>query len=152
MFIKNKYLERWLLLIAFGHIAAGVAIPVLAYSGAFDFYSALLKNEFWPTHEVPLETIEFQRWFVALFGPTIASVGVVFAYLVKAGIKYRETWPWNALLIAIAAWAPGDIYISLMRNFWLHVQIDVVAVLAIVPPALLLRARAIRFQNPTLTT
>jgi hypothetical protein len=142
----ENLLEKWLLLLAYGHIAAGIAIPVVAYSSVFDYYSCLLQAAFWPAQPVPMATIEFQRWFAALFGPTIASVGVVMVYLVKAGIKSAEIWPWNAILVALAVWAPGDIYISLMRNFWLHVQIDVVTLLTIVPPVLLLRANAVRKQ------
>jgi len=146
MFMESRILERWLLLVALGHVIAGVAIPILAYSAAFDYYSGLLQQAFSPAQQVPQATVEFQRWIVALFGPTIASVGVVFGALVMAGIKYRDTWPWNALLLGLALWAPGDIYISLTRDFWLHVQIDAAALLAIVPPVLVLRARAVSYQ------
>ncbi len=83
----------------------------------------------------------------ALFGPTIASVGVFMAYLVNSGIKHHEPGPWNALLLVSAIWAPGDIGISLMHGFWLHVLIDLVALLVIVPPVLILRARAVEFQK-----
>ena len=147
MFLESKFLERWLLLAALGHIVVGVAIPVFAYSTAFDFYGDLLKEAFWFSREVPPETKEFQQWMFALFGPTIASVGVLMTYLVRAGIKHREPEPWNALLIVTAIWAPGDIGISLLHNFWFHVQIDIVAMLVIVPPTLVLRARAIKHQK-----
>ncbi len=149
MFLESKNLERWLLLAALGHVVVGISLPMFAYSTAFDFYSDLLKDTFWFSQEVTPETKEFQRWMFALFGPTIASVGVLMTYLVKAGIKHREPGPWNALLIVTAIWAPGDIGISLMHNFWLHVQIDIVAMLVIVPPTLMLRARAIEFQKQT---
>ena len=147
MFLSNKDLQRWLILVAVVHIVAGIALPIFAYSTAFDFYSDRLGEVFWIFQEVPQETKEFQRWIVALFGPTIASWGVLMAYLVKTGAKTNEPWPWNVLLLAIVLWAPADIGISLLHNFWLHVQIDVFAVLAIVPPTLLLRARAIKNQK-----
>ncbi len=137
-------MEKWLLLIAYGHIAAGIAIPVVAYSSVFDYYSGLLQAAFWPAQPVPMAAIEFQRWFAALFGPTIASVGVAMVYLVKAGIKSAEVWPWNAILASLALWAPGDISISLMKDFWPHVQIDVALLLSIVPPVILLRRYAVR--------
>ncbi|MDD5056791.1 MAG: hypothetical protein PHQ60_02885 [Sideroxydans sp.] len=147
MLIESKLLERWLLLVAFGHIGVGLLMPVIAYSAAFDIYSDLLKPAFWVAQEVTPETKEFQRWMFALFGPTIASVGVFMAYLVKAGAKLREPGSWNALLIVSALWAPGDIGISLLHNFWLHVYIDLAALLVIVPPTLILRARAIEYQK-----
>lgn len=142
MFQAKGIMEKWLLLLSYGHIVAGIAIPFVAYSSAFDYYSGLLQQAFWPAQAVPQATIEFQRWFAALFGPTIASVGVVMVYLVKAGIKYAEPWPWDAILIALAIWAPGDICISLMKSFWLHVQTDAVVLLAIVPPVFMLRVHA----------
>ncbi len=140
----HDMMEKWLLLLAYGHIVAGVAIPFVAYSTAFNYYSALLQQAFWPAQTVPGATVEFQRWIVALFGPTIASVGVVMVFLVKAGAKNAQPWPWNAILTALAVWAPGDICISLMKDFWLHMQIDVVVLLAIVPPVWHLKQRAVR--------
>jgi predicted DCC family thiol-disulfide oxidoreductase YuxK len=144
---SQKLMERWLLLLAYGHILGGIAIPLLAYSAGFDYYSGLLQKAFWPQEVLSANAVEFQRWIVALFGPTIASVGVVMVYLVKAGISTAEPWPWNAILIALAVWAPGDLYISMMKNFWLHVQIDVAVLALIVPPTLLLRAQATRMQT-----
>ncbi len=138
----QRFLQAWLLLLAWAHILAGIAIPLVAYSAAFDSYSGLLQQAFWPGEAVPAQTVEFQRWIVALFGPTIASVGVVMVYLVKAGIRTAEPWPWNAMLIALAVWAPGDIGISLMKHFWLHVQIDIAVLLVIVPPTVMLRVLA----------
>jgi predicted DCC family thiol-disulfide oxidoreductase YuxK len=144
-------LETWLLLVAWGHIFIGLAIPLLAYSGAFAYYSGLLHQAFWPGLAMTGETVQFQRWIVALFGPTIASVGVVMAYLVRAGAKFRERWPWNAILVSLAVWAPGDIGISLLRHFWLHVWIDAAALLAIFPPVLILRARAATLHRHALS-
>jgi hypothetical protein len=147
MFPESEILGRWLMLVALGHIAVGLLMPIWAYSPAFDFYSNLLKDAFWLSQEAPQEAREFQRWILALFGPTIASVGVLMFYLVKAGIKHREPGPWNALLIVTAIWAPSDIGISLMYNFWPHVLLDVVAMLVIVPPTLILRARSIKHEQ-----
>jgi hypothetical protein len=138
----NRLLQTWLLAIAWLHLAIGLAIPFIAHSGLFDPYSALLQQAFWPGQTVPPETLAFQRWIVSLFGPTLASVGVVMIFLVRAGIRSAETWPWNAILAALAVWAPGDIIISLMKDFWLHVWVDAFALLVIVPPVLWLRSQA----------
>lgn len=140
---------QWLLLAAYGHILAGIAIPFIAYSNGFDYYSGLLQQTFWPHAAVPAETLDFQRWIVSLFGPTLASVGVVMVFLVRAGIRTGERWPWTAMLLALAVWAPGDIGISLMKHFWMHVLIDAAVLLAVVPPLLVLRARAAGVHRPS---
>lgn len=137
----TRLLQNWLLALAWLHLAIGLAIPFIAYSALFDYYSALLQAAFWPGQSVPAETLSFQRWIVSLFGPTLASIGVVMIYLVRAGIRTNESWPWNAILLALLVWAPGDIGISLLKDFRLHVWIDAIALLAIVPPVLLLRAQ-----------
>ena len=137
----TRFLQNWLLALAWLHLAIGLAIPFIAHSALFDYYSELLQTAFWPGQSVPTETLSFQRWIVSLFGPTLASVGVVMIYLVRAGIRTNEAWPWNAILVALLVWAPSDICISLLNDFRLHVWIDATALLAIVPPVLLLRAQ-----------
>lgn len=90
---------------------------------------------------MPPEAEAFQRWIVALFGPTVASWGVLMAYLVRAGMHTNDPWPWNALLLSLLVWAPADMAISLMRNFSLHVIIDLVSVLIIAIPTLMVRTQ-----------
>jgi hypothetical protein len=62
-------------------------------------------------------------------------------FLVRAGMRTQQRWPWHALLLAILVWAPADIVISLMHDFWPHVAIDAVAIASIALPALMLSMR-----------
>jgi hypothetical protein len=139
--MMNKILETWLLFVAVAHVVAGLAVPFIAYSGAFDFYAMQLAAAFWGGGPVPLEAENFQRWIVALFGPTVASWGVLMIFLVRAGMRTQERWPWHALLLAILVWAPADIVISLMYDFWPHLAIDAIAIAGIAVPALMLSLR-----------
>lgn len=139
----KKKLETWLFIVALGHIAVGVALPFVAFSGGFDLYAEKISESFWAGSLIPPEAEAFQRWIVALFGPTVASWGVLMAYLVRAGMRTNEPWPWNAILISLLAWAPADIAISLMHDFWLHVVIDLFALLIISVPVLMIRTRKI---------
>lgn len=95
---KVKKLEVWLLIVAFGHIVAGTALPFIAFSSLFDIYAATIRESFWGGAPIPPEAEEFQRWIVALFGPTVASWGVLMAYLVRVGMRTNDPSPWNALL------------------------------------------------------
>jgi hypothetical protein len=137
----KRNLETWLFIVALGHIVAGAALPLVAFSRGFDLYAERIRESFWGGALVPPEAEAFQRWIVALFGPTVASYGVLMAYLVRAGMRTNDPWPWNAVLLSLLAWAPADIAISLMRDFWLHVVIDLFAVLIIAVPALMIRAQ-----------
>jgi len=138
----KRLLENWLLGVAAAHVILGLAVPFIAYSGAFDFYAAQLATTFWNGAAVPPEAQAFQRWIVALFGPTIAAWGVLMVVLIRAGARSGERWPWDALLLSLLAWAPADIAISLLHDFWPHVVLDVVAAASIAVPALLLRMRS----------
>jgi hypothetical protein len=142
MIKMKKTFGYWLLFVAALHVIGGLLVPFIAYSDAFASYAAQLGATFWNGGQVPVEAERFQRWIVALFGPTVASVGVLMFFLVRAGMRTRERWPWDALLLAMLAWGPADIAISLMHGFWPHVVIDVVAIVSIVVPALYLRLQA----------
>lgn len=139
----RKNLETWLFVVALAHILIGLSLPFIAFSSGFDFYAEKIRETFWSDALIPPEADAFQRWIVALFGPTIASWGVLMAYLVRAGMHTNESWPWNALLLSLLLWAPADIAISLMYDFWLHVIVDLFAVFIIAVPALALRAQRI---------
>jgi hypothetical protein len=136
-----EHLKKWLLLVAIGHVAFGVALPFVAFSGNFDFYAAKIRYSFWNGTPVPAEAEAFERWIVALFGPTIASWGVLMTCLVRAGMRTDETWPWDGLLISLLALGPADIAISLMHDYWLHVIVDLSVVFIIAVPALMIRLR-----------
>lgn len=136
-----KKLEIWLFIVAVSHIFAGIALPLVAFFSGFEIYSEKIRDAFWGGALVPPEAEAFQRWIVALFGPTIASWGVLMAYLVRSAMRTNELWPWNAILLSLLAWAPTDIAISLMRGFWLHVVIDLFVVTVIAVPTLIVRTQ-----------
>jgi hypothetical protein len=143
-------LQRWLLWVAALHVIGGLATPFIAYSSLFDGYTAQLQTTFWTGVIMPVEALAYQRWMVALFGPTVAAWGVLMWFLVKEGIRSNKAWPWNAILGSLLAWAPADIGISLLHDFWPHVYLDIVVLLALGVPALVLRAGATRAVNTEL--
>lgn len=147
----KRRLETWLFIVALGHIVLGVALPFWAFSSGFDFYAEKIRESFWGGALIPPEAEAFQRWIVALFGPTVASWGVLMAYLVRAGMRTHDPWPWNALLASLLVWAPADIAISLMRDFWLHVVIDLFAVIVIAVPAIIVCVQKGKQWKPSST-
>jgi hypothetical protein len=139
----KRLLENWLLGVAAGHVVLGLLMPFIAYSSVFDFYAAQLAVTFWDGGPVPPQAESFQRWIVALFGPTVAAWGVLMVFLIRHGARTQEKWPWDALLVSVVVWAPADIAISLVHDFWPHVVIDVIAIVIIVVPVLILRTRKV---------
>jgi hypothetical protein len=133
-----KKLELWLSIIALGHMMAGIALPFIAFSSIFDIYAAAIRESFFGGAPIPPETEAFQRWIVALFGPTVASWGVLMAYVVRAGTRTNDPSYWHALLLSVLAWAPADIAISLIHDFWIHVIVDLVAIIIIAIPVFII--------------
>lgn len=138
----QEKLIAWLKLVALGHILLGLAVPLLAFSSGFDFYAEQIQRAFWPNTGMPEQVLDYARWMVALFGPTVASWGVLMWYIVRAGAQSSAAWPWNALLLSLLAWAPLDIGISLLHGFASHVLLNLLAIAAIALPCLILRARS----------
>ena len=134
-------LVYWLYFVALSHIVLGLILPLLAYSEFSLFYHYELANTFWHTEEIPEPALEFQRWIIALFGPTVASWGILMFWLVKEAHTKQQHHPFNALLLSILAWASLDMAISSIHDFYYHYLLDSIAFLAILIPALLLRYR-----------
>ncbi|HUE93708.1 hypothetical protein [Pseudomonas sp.] len=84
-------LYRWLLLIGIGHVALGLLLAFTAHAGFlqpyFDYLHASVSNE--------LPSPQFQtllKSMVQLFGPTVASWGVIFSLLIVLYLFSRDTW------------------------------------------------------------
>jgi len=134
-------LVLWLKLVSTGHITGGLLLPFLMLTGLGESYVAQLHQVFWGGSPETMEAAAFISWIVALFGPTVSAWGVLMFYLVCAGERRSELWPWTALMLSVLAWAPLDIGISLLVPFWPHVYLDVFMVGVIVMPAWLLRRK-----------
>ncbi len=50
----------------------------------------------------------YSRFLFAVFGPTVASWGVLFGVVVRQFIEYPSRRLWNAMVLAVVIWAPLD--------------------------------------------
>jgi hypothetical protein len=116
-------LDRWLSLVAIAHVIAGLLLPfVLLRTGWLD---ALL----------PLSDGDARVAF-AVFGPTVASWGLLMLFLVQYGVRRNQAWAANALIAGILVWAPLDAAICHSYG-WTHaVVLDAIASAAILVPAI----------------
>lgn len=126
---------NFLQFIAFIHILVGVALPLYAYSDLFYAYSNLIRDAFWHTQTQPTEALDFERWIIALFGPTVASWGVLLFTITFYSKRISSFKPWSGILGATAIWGILDIGISMSKGFYVHLAIDLLAILAIALPA-----------------
>jgi hypothetical protein len=129
--ISDRALLNWLMLLAIAHIAGGLALPLL------------ILQTHWLDAALPAPLLEM-RPMLALFGPTVASWGVLLAFLVRHAMRERQRWACDALILAIVVWMPLDAALCVWLGYGQAVIVDLVAAPALLVPAFMLRSRFAR--------
>jgi hypothetical protein len=75
----------------------------------------------------------YSPFLFAVFGPTVASWGVLFGVVVRQFIEYPSRRLWNAMVLAVVIWAPLDTGLCLYYGVYGGVVVNaLVAVLLLV--------------------
>ena len=126
---------QWLYAAAIVHSLVGV---VLAWAPTWllsEHYHQPIDLAFWQS-AAPSAARAQQLWWIGLFGVTVQSLGLWMWALVYLGQRHRSRFAWGALIVGIVIWAPQDLFISLQADAWLHVWVDLIAVVSMLPPLL----------------
>ncbi|MGK0297608.1 MAG: hypothetical protein ACI9XC_001218 [Gammaproteobacteria bacterium] len=118
------------------HIIVGLILPFLVDTWLFEYYNNKLLDTF---HTNSTEALALAKFMISLLGPTIASWGVLFLFLVRYAYKCGSTKAWYVMLIAIIGWSFYDIFLSLIVGVYLNVVIDIVVLGLLLTPLLLSR-------------
>jgi hypothetical protein len=131
--------RTWLRILAVLHILGGLSLPFLLQTPLLDFYrssnSALLGI-------LPFETAApaATAFAVGLFGPTIASWGILFLFAVSAAFDHPGRSAWWTLVLAVLAWGPYDAVLSIRHGIYINAVADLAVVLSILVPLVLARS------------
>lgn len=135
--VVRPWLVSWLYLIALGHLAGAVGMTWLVDLPLFaDYHQSILAAFGFASAQQ--EVMALHTWWMSLFGATLQAFAIFLLALVYLANRYRNAVIWLLLASVILLWAPQDIVISLQRNVWSHVWVDLAAVIALVPPLLTL--------------
>lgn len=137
----QNLIYRWLLLIGMGHVVLGVALAFAAQGPLLEPYFQYLYAS---VAEQP-PSVEFQqllRTMVGLFGPTVASWGVLFSLLVHLYREHGHRLIKPVLFAALMLWCVLDSAISAYFGLLAHAYLNATAALSIAVPLLVLRPRA----------
>jgi hypothetical protein len=116
-------LDRWLAAMAMLHVIGGLALPfVLLYTPLLDGLMPVASSA--------------ARLAYALFGPTVASWGLLMLYLVRHGIARNQAWAANALIGGILVWVPLDTALCHVHGWQGAVVLNATAATAILVPAI----------------
>jgi len=148
----TKLCKKWLELIAFLHIIGGLSLSFNWPSVIWYEYQQRLLELFSIGSEVGTGVSVGARFesimsmLIQLFGPTIASWGILMFYLIRRinidSLSSDENKNnINILLLATSVWFVLDTTISLNFGVMLHAVINMLAALSILLPLVYLRFR-----------
>jgi hypothetical protein len=120
------------------HVAVGMALPVIVSWPLLDAYHQGVAAAFWGAGAAPPAALALQRWWMALFGPTVQAAAIWMGALAWLGARHRIPFAWGALIAGLLLWAPQDIAISLQAGVRSHVWLDCLALAGLLPPLLYL--------------
>ena len=148
--------QRWLELVALLHIIGGLSLSFNWPSAIWFEYRSELFQVFDISQKVNADVNLIVMMLTQLFGPTIASWGILMFYLVRqltATKKVKDTKfsigdkqiycqknsSANILILATLLWFVLDTSISLRFDMSLHLTINLLAALSILLPLVYLR-------------
>lgn len=143
-------LYRWLLLMGGAHVALGAVLAFAAHlpltQGYFDYlYAARALIPPAPEQQVPLRTLV---GLFGLFGPTVASWGLLFCALVVIYRRHGLRLVKPVLIAALLLWSLLDSAFSIAFGFTLHAYLNAAAALSMAIPLLALQPACPRREAP----
>ncbi|HWV08832.1 MAG TPA: hypothetical protein VN156_04770 [Pseudomonas sp.] len=143
----NRWLYRWLLAVGIGHIVLGVVLAFAAHFSITDDYFRQLYASTGSADLPPAGYDGLLRTMVGLFGPTVASWGVLLCVLVSLYYRHGHAVIKPALFVALLVWCVLDSSISLYFGLTMHAYLNSAAALSIAIPLLLLKPQAGQERN-----
>lgn len=116
------------------HLLVGMLLPLLVNLPVLDDYHRAIVAGVWGNQPAPAPALALQRWWMALFGPTVQAAAVWMGALVWIGDRQRLPPAWGALSAGLLLWAPQDMWLSLRAGAWSHVWLDSAALAGMLPP------------------
>lgn len=138
-------IKVFLQLIAVAHIAGGLLLPLLVNTVLFASYNSSLY-----------ETLGFEatrqgseiNFLLGLFGPTIASWGILFFYVVTTAFRQPDKHGWWAIFLCCLVWAPYDSVLSIQKGVYINALINLGSSLAILIPLFMARKHFVEAHSP----
>jgi len=128
--------KLFLQLIAIAHIIGGILLPFLVNTSLFETYNTLVYQALGFDATRANSEINF---LLGLFGPTIASWGVLFLYVVTSAFRNMDQKGWWAIFLCCLAWAPYDSLLSIQKGIYINALINLISALAILIPLFMAR-------------
>jgi hypothetical protein len=133
--ILRPWLIVWMYLITFSHFACGILLAWFSNLTFFDQYHQTILEHF---GELSVHAHKLQVWWLNLFGATLQNLAIFMGVLTYVGSKKNNAYVWTWMIVGLVLWAPQDMLISLRIDLWLHVWVDSIVLLIMLPPLIIL--------------
>ncbi len=121
-------------LLAVAHIVLGILLPFLASIPAVQ---TMLVKLMFSGLQLPENIAAQASYVIALFGPTVASWGILFLTLVNNYFSNPKNTTWFAMLAAIMVWYIGDTVFSLFNNVSEALYVNSLVAMALLIPLII---------------
>ena len=125
------YAKRWLQCLAIAHIISGLMLPVVVQLDIAQPYFRLMADVFALSST---QDLLFLQFLIGLFGPTVASWGVLFWAVVTQSFAIPTKGAWWLMILASVVWAVYDSIYSSFYGLWINALINGVVFVSIVVP------------------
>lgn len=126
--------EKWLKFIAIIHIIGGLLLPFIVFTPIDTPYFEHLQKAF------PQGDLASMKFLIGVFGPTVASWGLLFYYAVCKAFQSKTPRDWWLLFAAVMVWLVFDTTFSLFFGITAHLYINGLVAIIILLPLLKLKA------------
>jgi len=124
---------KWLKFIAIIHIVGGLLLPLIVFTPvATPYFDHLLKT-------FPQGDLTSMKFLIGVFGPTVASWGLLFYYAVGKAFQSKTPRDWWFLFAAVMVWLVFDTTFSLFFDITAHLYINGLVAIIILLPLLKLK-------------
>ena len=127
--------KTFLQLIAIAHILGGLLLPFLVNTSLFAVYNSRLYQTLGFGQELRANV----NFLTGIFGPTIASWGVLFLYVISTAFENPDKRGWWAIFFSCVVWAPYDSLLSIQQGIYINALINLIVALAILIPVFITR-------------
>lgn len=129
--MNHQTAKRWLQILAAIHVIGGLLLPILVYTPLAAPYFAHLQNAF------PDSNPESLRFLIGVFGPTVASWGLLFFYAIGKAFETRTRKDWWVLIDAVLVWSVIDTTLSIAHNIFAHYYLNGIVLILFLAPLIL---------------
>lgn len=127
-----KIVKGILQAIAIVHIIGGLVLPWAVHSTLFQQYGIQFSIAFHNSNSIGFKNQG--EFLTGLFGPSIASWGILFAYVIDVSFRSRDRRGWWTMIIACLTWATYDSFLSIWNGIYINAILNsFIAIMIIIP-------------------